>query len=64
MGVLKESDIDLAVTRLYTARIKLGMFDPPEMVPYNKIDESLLDSAGASGDGAQNGERVDGAAQK
>ncbi|HEY1924640.1 MAG TPA: glycoside hydrolase family 3 C-terminal domain-containing protein [Candidatus Acidoferrum sp.] len=44
-GVLKESDIDLAVTRLYTARIKLGMFDPPDMVPYNKIDESLLDSA-------------------
>jgi beta-glucosidase len=45
MGVLKESDIDVAVTRLYTARMKLGMFDPPEMVPYNKIDEKLLDSA-------------------
>ena len=25
--------------------MKLGMFDPPEMVPYNKIDEKLLDSA-------------------
>jgi beta-glucosidase len=44
MGALKESDIDLAVTRLYTARMKLGMFDPPDMVPYNKIDEGLLDS--------------------
>lgn len=44
-GYLKEADIDLAVTRLYTAKIKLGMFDPPEMVPYNKIDESLLNSA-------------------
>ena len=45
MGVLKESDIDVAVTRLFTARMKLGMFDPPEMVPYNRIDEKLLDSA-------------------
>ena len=44
-GFLKESEIDTALTRLFTARIKLGMFDPPEMVPYNKIDEKLLDSA-------------------
>jgi beta-glucosidase len=44
-GYLKESQIDTAVTRLFTARMKLGMFDPPEMVPYSKIDESLLDSA-------------------
>jgi beta-glucosidase len=43
-GYLKESEIDTAVTRLFTARMKLGMFDPPEMVPYNKIDEKLLDS--------------------
>jgi beta-glucosidase len=45
-GFLKESEIDVALTRLFTARIKLGMFDPPEMVPYSKIDEKLLDSAG------------------
>jgi beta-glucosidase len=44
-GFLKEGDIDIAVTRLFTARMKLGMFDPPEMVPYSKIDEKLLDSA-------------------
>ncbi|PYV63719.1 MAG: beta-glucosidase, partial [Acidobacteria bacterium] len=31
--------------RLFTARMKLGMFDPPEMVPYSKIDEKELDSA-------------------
>ena len=42
-GVLKESDIDLALTRLFAARMKLGMFDPPEMVSHNKIDEKLLD---------------------
>jgi len=44
-GYLKESDIDTAVTRLFTARMKLGMFDPPEMVPYTKISESELNSA-------------------
>jgi len=44
-GLLKESDIDVAVTRLMTAQIKLGMFDPPELVPYTKISESELDSA-------------------
>jgi beta-glucosidase len=44
-GFLSESAIDTAVVRLFTARIKLGMFDPPDMVPYNKIDEKELDSA-------------------
>jgi beta-glucosidase len=43
-GFLKESDINTALIRLFTARIKLGMFDPPEMVPYLKIDEKELDS--------------------
>ena len=42
-GFLKESDIDVALKRLFTARMKLGMFDPPEMVPYTRIDEALLD---------------------
>jgi beta-glucosidase len=44
-GYLKESEIDTALVRLFTARMKLGMFDPPEMVPYTKIDESELNSA-------------------
>jgi beta-glucosidase len=43
-GFLKERDIDTALIRLFAARIKLGMFDPPEMVPYAKIDEKELDS--------------------
>jgi beta-glucosidase len=42
-NLLKESEIDVALTRLFTARMKLGMFDPPAMVPYTKIDEKLLD---------------------
>ena len=43
-GYLSESAIDTALIRLFTARMKLGMFDPPEMVPYTKIDEKELDS--------------------
>jgi beta-glucosidase len=46
LGFLKESEIDVALTRTFTARMKLGMFDPPEMVPFTKIDDKLLDSAG------------------
>ncbi|MGA8044253.1 MAG: glycoside hydrolase family 3 C-terminal domain-containing protein [Terracidiphilus sp.] len=44
-GYLPEYDLDTALIRLFTARIKLGMFDPPDMVPYTKIDEKELDSA-------------------
>jgi beta-glucosidase len=42
-GYLKESDIDVALVRLYTAQMRLGMWDPPDTVPYTKIDEKLLD---------------------
>jgi len=44
-GYLPESTLDTSLIRLFTARIKLGMFDPPDMVPYTKIDEKELDSA-------------------
>jgi beta-glucosidase len=44
-GYLPESVLNTALVRLFTARIKLGMFDPPDMVPYTKIDEKELDSA-------------------
>jgi beta-glucosidase len=44
-GYLKEREIDTALIRLFTARMKLGMFDPPEMVPYDKIDDRQLNSA-------------------
>lgn len=44
-GYLPESALDTALIRLFTARIRLGMFDPPEMVPYAHIDEKELDSA-------------------
>ncbi len=44
-GYLPESTLDTALIRLFMARIKLGMFDPPDMVPFTKIDEKELDSA-------------------
>jgi beta-glucosidase len=44
-GYLSEGTLDTALIRLFTARIKLGMFDPPDMVPFTKIDEKELDSA-------------------
>ncbi len=44
-GYLPESAMDTALIRLFTARMRLGMFDPSEMVPYSKIDEKELDSA-------------------
>ncbi|HUX58818.1 MAG TPA: glycoside hydrolase family 3 C-terminal domain-containing protein [Bacteroidales bacterium] len=36
-GILTEADIDIAVKRVFTARFKLGMFDPDEIVPYAQI---------------------------
>jgi beta-glucosidase len=42
--LISEQEIDVAVKRLFTARFKLGMFDPPEMVKWTKIPYSLVDS--------------------
>jgi beta-glucosidase len=36
-GLLTEADIDVAIKRIFTARFKLGMFDPDEIVPYARI---------------------------
>ena len=44
-GYLSQSAMDTALMRLFTARMRLGMFDPPSSVPYSKIDEKELDSA-------------------
>lgn len=44
-GYLSESAVDIALIRLFSARMRLGMFDPPATAPYSSIDEKLLDSA-------------------
>jgi beta-glucosidase len=36
-GLLSEADIDRALRRLFTARFRLGLFDPPASVPYSRI---------------------------
>lgn len=36
-GILTEADIDRAVKRIFTARFKLGLFDPDHIVPYAQI---------------------------
>jgi beta-glucosidase len=43
-GLIDEACIDQAVKRLFLARFKLGMFDPPELVPYAGIPYAVNDS--------------------
>jgi beta-glucosidase len=43
-GLIRETEIDAAVKRLFSARFRLGMFDPPAEVPYNRIAFSEDDS--------------------
>lgn len=43
-GKLNEAQIDTAVSRLMKARMQLGMFDPPEMVPFTKISPKVISS--------------------
>jgi beta-glucosidase len=43
-GLISEEAIDRAVKRLFTARFRLGMFDPPERVPYAQIPYEVNDS--------------------
>jgi beta-glucosidase len=35
--LLSPADVDLAVRHLFEARFRLGMFDPPESVPWSKL---------------------------
>jgi beta-glucosidase len=42
--IINEAEIDTAVKRLFTARFKLGMFDPAERVKYANIPYSVVDS--------------------
>jgi beta-glucosidase len=42
-GLISEAEIDAAVKRLFRARFLLGMFDPPESVPYAQIPYEVND---------------------
>ena len=43
-NLITEKELDIAVKRLFTARFRLGMFDPPERVKYASIPYSVVDS--------------------
>jgi len=43
-GILPAAAIDTAVTRTLTARFQLGMFDPPDMVPWSKLGAAANDT--------------------
>ena len=44
-GLMTEKDIDISLRRIFTARFRLGLFDPPEMVKYAQTPDSEIDSA-------------------
>jgi beta-glucosidase len=44
-GRITEAEINRSLERLFVARFRLGMFDPPDRVPYSKISISENDSS-------------------
>ena len=44
-GLMSENDLDVSLRRIFTARFRLGLFDPPEMVKYAQTPDSEIDSA-------------------
>jgi beta-glucosidase len=44
-NLITEAELDTAVKRLFTARMRLGMFDPPEKVPFTSIPFSEVNSS-------------------
>jgi len=44
-GLITEADLDRAVKRLFSARMRLGMFDPPESYAYGRTPVSEVSSA-------------------
>ena len=43
-GLVTEETLTRAVERLYVSKMRLGLFDAPEHVPYNAIDYSQVDN--------------------
>jgi beta-glucosidase len=44
-GIINEKDLNTSLERLFSARFRLGMFDPESMVPYAQIPYSVVGSA-------------------
>src|SRR5580704_12682661 len=43
-GLLSEGDLNRALRRLFIARFRLGLFDPPASVPYSKLTKADNDT--------------------
>ena len=43
-GLIAESDLDQALARLFAARFRLGLFDPPEAVPWAATPVAVVDA--------------------
>lgn len=43
-GLIGEAEIDTALRRLLATKFKLGLFDPPERVPFSSISTAIVDS--------------------
>jgi beta-glucosidase len=43
-GIINEKDLNTSLERLFSARFRLGMFDPDDIVPYSKIPISVVGS--------------------
>jgi beta-glucosidase len=44
-GLISEQEIDTSLVRLFVARFRLGMFDPPEQVKWARIPITVLDDS-------------------
>jgi beta-glucosidase len=44
-GLISEAEIDQSLARIMSTRFKLGMFDPPELVPYTSIPMQVVGCA-------------------
>jgi beta-glucosidase len=42
-GLVSEAELDVSVGRLFTARLRLGMFDPPSRVPFAALSLDVND---------------------
>ncbi|MDF3069523.1 MAG: glycoside hydrolase family 3 domain protein, partial [Polyangiaceae bacterium] len=43
-GLVSEADLDASLAKLLAARVRLGMFDAPERVPFSRIPFDVVDS--------------------
>ncbi|MEG8945662.1 glycoside hydrolase family 3 C-terminal domain-containing protein [Rosettibacter firmus] len=43
-GIINEEIINEAVKKIFLIRFKLGLFDPPELVPYSNLTEKDIDT--------------------